>query len=191
MSRADMGKDSGIGSLSAGEIDCLKAVGEGLASKEIARVLGLSPHTVDARLKSACAKLDTKSRFVAAKIWAESAGAVDGAVAAAASTNLVYEKFDLPDSDRLADKGASAGDGVGPDDLEQRDRQVGGAGSASDDAAAWLEPSHPIATFFGGENGLSIWWRLVIILAIAIGASIAFGVLLNGYAGVSKLLSTP
>ena len=77
MSRADMGKDSGIGSLSAGEIDCLKAVGEGLASKEIARVLGLSPHTVDARLKSACAKLDTKSRFVAAKIWAESAGAAD------------------------------------------------------------------------------------------------------------------
>ncbi len=182
-----MGKDSGIGSLSAGEIDCLKAVGEGLASKEIARVLGLSPHTVDARLKSACAKLDTKSRFVAAKIWAESAGAV----AAAASTNLVYEKFDLPDSERLADKGASAGDGVGPDDLEQRDRQVGGVGSASDDAAAWLEPSHPIATFFGGENRLSIWWRLVIILAIAIGASIAFGVLLNGYAGVSKLLSTP
>ncbi|MGN6594965.1 hypothetical protein [Sphingopyxis terrae] len=38
MSRADRRKDSGIGSLSAGEIDYLKAVGEGLASKEIARV---------------------------------------------------------------------------------------------------------------------------------------------------------
>ena len=87
-----MGKDSGIGSLSAGEIDCLKAVGEGLASKEIARVLGLSPHTVDARLKSACAKLDTKSRFVAAKIWAESAGAADGAVAVSYTHLDVYKR---------------------------------------------------------------------------------------------------
>src|SRR3546814_12092677 len=67
----DNGNKGKIATLNQGQIDCLRFVHAGLASKEIARLLNISPHTVDARLKSACGKLGTKSRFQAASILAE------------------------------------------------------------------------------------------------------------------------
>src|SRR3546814_18812442 len=66
----DNGNKGKIATLNQGQIDCLRFVHAGLASKEIARLLNISPHTVDARLKSACGKLGTKSRFQAASILA-------------------------------------------------------------------------------------------------------------------------
>ena len=56
---------------------------------------------------------------------------------------------------------------------------------------SWLEPGHPIAKFFGGENKLSIGQRLLAIVAIGIGAAIAVGILANAMVGMSKLGSPP
>ncbi|MBB5707663.1 helix-turn-helix domain-containing protein [Sphingopyxis panaciterrulae] len=177
-------------SLSAGEIACLEWVSSGLGSKEIARKLDISPHTVDARLKAACRKLGTKSRFVAAKILEEAHASAGDLVAEAGDTSLVYEILDLPSDAGDGDKRPSAGEGDGLDDLEHGDLQQPESRRDSGPGRHRLELSRPIANFFGGENRLSIWQRIAIILMITMGAGLTFGVLLNGFAGVSQLMSS-
>ncbi|ALJ12534.1 response regulator transcription factor [Sphingopyxis macrogoltabida] len=54
------------------ERECLELVVQRKGSKEIAAILGISPHTVDARIKSAMRKLDAASRDMAALIFIES-----------------------------------------------------------------------------------------------------------------------
>lgn len=182
---------TGLETLSPGEIACLDGVFSGLASKEIARKLAISPHTVDARLKAACRKLNTKSRFVAAKMLADARACAPILRANASDTSLVYEILDLPSGADDGDKGPSTREGDGLDDLEHGNPQQSESRDDSDVGKPWLEPSHPIANFFGGENRLSIWQRISIILMIAMGAGLTFGVLLNGFAGVSQLFSSP
>ena len=180
-----------IATLGEGEIECLRLVGEGLGSKAIARRLGLSPHTVDARLKATCRKLGTNSRFVAAKMLADNPPLSDENTPASPDTKLVYENVSLPSAPVAADKGASAGEGDGPGDLDHTMPRKTGSIADSGSGGAWLEPDHPIAKFFGGENRLSVWQRLLVTLAIAMGSVIAFGVLVNGLVGISRLISSP
>jgi LuxR family transcriptional regulator of spore coat protein len=52
-------------SLSEREVDCLRLASDGLSSPKIARVLGLSPRTVDEYLSSACLKLGVRTRIQA------------------------------------------------------------------------------------------------------------------------------
>src|SRR3546814_11198434 len=92
----DNGNKGKIATLNQGQIDCLRFVHAGLASKEIARLLNISPHTVDARLKSACGKLGTNSRFQAASILADSCTAASDVTASSPDPKLTYEDWDLP-----------------------------------------------------------------------------------------------
>lgn len=180
-----------LATLGEGEIACLRLVGEGLGSKAIARRLNLSPHTVDARLKATCRKLGTNSRFVAAKMLADNPLPSAEKTPDSPDTKLVYENVSLPSGPIAADKRASTGEGDGPDDLDQSMPQRPGSVPDSGSGGAWLEPDHPIAKFFGGENRLSVWQRLLVSLAIAMGSVIAFGVLVNGLVGISRLISSP
>lgn len=56
--------------LSEGQKACLRLVDDHHTSKEIARILGISPFTVDQRLDAARRKLDAPSRKDAAKMFA-------------------------------------------------------------------------------------------------------------------------
>jgi DNA-binding CsgD family transcriptional regulator len=56
--------------LTEGQKACLRLVDEHHTSKEIARILGISPFTVDQRLDAARRKLNAASRKDAAKIFA-------------------------------------------------------------------------------------------------------------------------
>ncbi|HMJ93089.1 MAG TPA: helix-turn-helix transcriptional regulator [Allosphingosinicella sp.] len=53
--------------MTEGQRDCLRMVLQHKSSKEIARDLGISPHTVDQRLKQAMRHLGASSRVEAAK----------------------------------------------------------------------------------------------------------------------------
>ena len=57
--------------LTEGQIACLRLVDEHRTSKEIARILGISPYTVDQRLSLARKKLGASSRIEAARLFAE------------------------------------------------------------------------------------------------------------------------
>lgn len=187
----ESGGGAALDQLTSGERACLELVAEHLQSKEIARKLGISRHTVDARLKAACAKLGTTSRFVAARMLSGAPPGVPDVTVTPASTNLTYERSELPRPDDDAKRGASAGQGDGPGDLRQKDSLEPVSQGDSGNGRSWLEPSHPFAKFLGAENRDSIGRRLFYIFAIAIGTAVAFGVLVNGLAGISRMFSSP
>src|SRR5687768_5236855 len=60
--------------LTPGQIDCLLLVDQHLTSKEISQQLGISPHTVDQRIRAALRILDCKRRSEAAQLVASSRG---------------------------------------------------------------------------------------------------------------------
>lgn len=66
--------DSALQSLTDGQKDCLRLVNEHRTSKEIARILHISPFTVDQRLDAAKAKLGARNRKEAARVFAEVEG---------------------------------------------------------------------------------------------------------------------
>jgi len=65
-----MGADR-IHELTQRERECLRLVRRDRSSKQIAITLGISPHTVDARLKKAINVLEVGSRYEAAQLLAE------------------------------------------------------------------------------------------------------------------------
>ncbi|MCW0197385.1 helix-turn-helix transcriptional regulator [Sphingopyxis sp.] len=187
----ESGGGTALDQLTSGERACLELVAEHLQSKEIARKLGISRHTVDARLKAACAKLGTTSRFVAARMLSGAPLEAPDVTVTPANTNLTYERSELPRPDSDAKREASTGQGDGPGDLKQKDSIEPVSHRDSGSGRSWLEPSHPLAKFLGAENQLSIGRRLFYIFAIAIGTAIAFGALVNGLAGISRMFSSP
>lgn len=57
-----------VGRLTDGQLVCLRLVMEGHTSKRIAKELGISPHTVDQRLRLAIHTLSVENRFDAARL---------------------------------------------------------------------------------------------------------------------------
>lgn len=184
------GADDLLLRLNAGERRCLELVAAGMVSKQIGRELGLSPHTVDDRVRTAVRKLNARNRLHAAQILTLAlATPAEKAQESVETSRLRYEDSDIPlDHDR-GEKGASSGEGDGPGDLSTG-KAIEPESRDSGRATSWLEPSHPLAKFFGGENKLSIGRRLLVILAIAVGTAVAFTALLNTYVQLSRLFSS-
>jgi DNA-binding CsgD family transcriptional regulator len=176
--------------LSKGERECLELVNQELGSKEIARRLDVSPHTVDARIKSATSKLGTKSRFVAAKMLADLTRCTSDVTVTSAHTNLVYELLDLPSSAATDNKRPSAGEGDGPADLEQARPLKPESQRDSGRGEPWPERPFSIATIFEDENKLSIGRRFLVIVIGAIAIAIAVGAIVNGLIGISRVLAS-
>lgn len=65
---------SGVEKLSAAQVETLQHVFAHRNSKEIARIMGVSPHTVDARIKAAIRLLGVGTRVEAAKVVSEQHG---------------------------------------------------------------------------------------------------------------------
>ena len=57
-----------VAKLTAAQLDCLRLVDQHLSSKEIAAELGISPHTVDQRIRQSLAILGVERRAQAARI---------------------------------------------------------------------------------------------------------------------------
>jgi DNA-binding CsgD family transcriptional regulator len=86
-----------IEQLTARERDCLRLVGRGMSSKEIALALGLSPLTVDGYLKEAVRTLGVSGRREAARVLA-SHEEVSPSAAAQPPQNLGAEPPDLAET---------------------------------------------------------------------------------------------
>lgn len=179
-----------VGKLTATEKACLSLVQTGKMSKEIARELGLTPNSVDSAIRDACAKLGTRSRFIAAQFLADAPSVTEKVTVTNHDPKFRAQIRTLSDPTEEPDKGSSAGEGNGPGDLSQNEtpnpKSVDfGAGRS------WLREPHPLAKFFGGENRLSKGQRLVWIITIAVIVAIAYGGIVNGLLGISDLLSPP
>lgn len=183
-----------LAKLTDGQKQCLRLVYRHMSSKDIARELGISPHSVDARLRSAIRTLGVATRTDAAiRLAAQEAGApyqspVYQSPHVAASPSPVMLG---PDND------------VGRNEHEKRDfyrlpdmegvraRRVAEAVAAFDRTADpfWGRHGQPGAPLrvWGGRNDLTIGARIAVVLAIAIGSALAFGAILSGLASLARL----
>lgn len=169
--------------LSDGQIECLLLVDLHHNSKEIAVKLGISPHTVDQRIRGALDKLGVDRRGEAARL-----------VAAALSPNdPTYQRLihQSPHIDRIPPTG-------------QQETTVRTSIRHADRAGENNPPGHlteqspvgigsplqlPFATRSHPSNEMSVGLRLVWIVLIAMGATFSAGMYLAGLESLSRMIS--
>ncbi len=214
---SDVDLASRVARLTAGQRECLFLVNDHATSKEIARQLGISRHTVDARLRAAIQTLGVTSRREAAIIYR-------AAMQAEGYQPFAYQSPRIVTADRAADSAGhddaarqheSDGAQDGVQDLghtAERDLVVGSpvgpvplfaaaAGRADGanvvaDSAVWtalpagdLAVRRPLLRLWGGANDLSPAQRVGGILVVTILAMLAFGVFLTGIEALTLLRS--
>lgn len=197
--------------LTDGQRDCLRLVYNHMTSKDIARVLGVSPHTVDMRLRTAMKTLSVGSRIEAARLLVQDEAG--GEIAPDCYQPLIYHPPEIVPTSESVMLGGPASSEVNDsahDDQALRfspvvDPTVSGpprmtvasvfsetehstswAGAAATDPGIGSRPligSVP----WGKKNDLSIGARLGWIVLIAIGSSLAFGSLLGAIAALKTL----
>ena len=169
-----------VARLSAGQLACLLLVDQHLSSKEIAGELGISPHTVDQRIRQALAILGVERRTQAARLVAQHKGPYQ---------RLIHQSPYIPDEPQSGQ----------PEDavslqIRHADRagEVGGAGFLTEQrpASFWPPLQPPFATRSNPRNEMSVGQRLFWIAAIAIGAAFSAGMYLAGLESLARLLQS-
>lgn len=172
-----------IARLSEAQRACLRRVLAHQTSKDIARELGISPHTVDQRLRVAAKTLGVAGRIEAAKLLAAHEQDVPDAY-----QPLIYQSSAIaPEDDISVSPPWTAGDqSTGQREFGDtaRERQLSYQSFVP-------EPQRSIALPFpfglSEENKLGIGSRLGWIVMIAIAAALSFGAILAGLESLGSL----
>jgi DNA-binding CsgD family transcriptional regulator len=175
---------SRVARLTPGQLDCLRLVDRHLSSKEIASELGISPHTVDQRIRQALAALGVERRAQAARIISEHAGPYSGPYQRLIHQSPYIETAPRPDQSEAAISHS----------IRHADRagKSGGAGFLTEQRPASFRASlqPPFATRSNPRNEMSVGQRLFWIAAIAIGAAFSAGMYLAGLESLARLLKS-
>jgi DNA-binding CsgD family transcriptional regulator len=168
-----------FGALSEGQRECLRLVFLHYSSKEIARSLGVSPHTVDQRLRIAARKLNASSRFEAARMLS----AVEGP---SPYQDLIYQAPVI----------ANDGDGISegwPDGLGDA-RDGGRLVELHDSPSAFrvgptlsFDGSFQVQSGSGLLQGSGFATKLAVITCVAILSLVAFGAAVAGLELLSRI----
>ena len=165
--------------LSERQLQVLRLVGLHHNSKEIAAMLGISPHTVDQRVRAANRALGVESRWEAARLVAD-------AQPAAAYQCLIHQAPHL-DADLIPIET----DGAVSFQIRHADRAKGdGAfGLATEQSPEKLRPSlvMPWSTKNNPRNAMSVGQRLLWIVTIAMGSAFSAGMYLAGLESLARL----
>ncbi|MFC3714387.1 response regulator transcription factor [Sphingoaurantiacus capsulatus] len=183
-----------LGKLTEGQKQCLRLVYRHMSSKDIARELGISPHSVDARLRSALRTLNVTNRTEAAlRLAAHEAGApyqspvYQPSYVAAPDASVMLN----PDNDTGHTTDEERDFYRLPDAESLRARRVAESVAAFDRSADpfWGRHGQTVSPVraWGGRNDLTIGARIGVVLAIAIGSALAFGAILSGLASLARL----
>ena len=174
-----------VARLSDGQRECLILVDQHLSSKEIALRLGISPHTVDQRVRQSLQILQVEKRGEAARLVALAVRQSDDP----AYQRLIHQApyIDGAPSPRH-DEGA-----VGHQ-IRQADRAGGsslvGIETEQRPADRWASLPLPFATRSHSANEMSVGVRLLWIVLIAMGAAFAAGMYLAGLESLSRMMSS-
>lgn len=185
----------GLSRLTPGQLDCLRLVLRHMTSKDIARSLGISPHTVDMRLRTAMRTLGVTSRIEAARLIATGE---NGEVDVSVYQPLIYQIPDVaaaPVPVTLAAPAMTSGETYSqpqnpwsdPDidpDAGGPPRSVDGHRYGGRRYATPLAKSLP----WGRLNRLTPGARLAWVAAIAIGSALGFGAILAALEALKHLL---
>ncbi len=168
--------DHRIARLSRGQLEVLRLVDQHLNSKEIAAELGISPHTVDQRIRGAIRLLGVAKRQEAARLVAQvepyqrlihQPSHIDAPPPPAQTDGAI--SFQIRHADRAGR--------VGLDGLETEQGTV--------QSRPFLVP--PWSTRSNPRNEMSVGQRLLWILAISMGASFSAGMYLAGLESLARL----
>jgi len=153
------------------------------SSKEIAVRLGISPHTVDQRIRGALEKLGVERRGEAARLVAAAISPDD-----AAYQRLIHQS---PYIDRPPHHGHE--DGTVRTQIRHADRagEASPPGNLTEQSPAGLgSPLQlPFATRSHPSNEMSVGLRLVWIVLIAMGATFSAGMYLAGLESLSRMIN--
>lgn len=190
-----------VAQLTDGQRDCLRLVYRHMTSKDIARALDISPHTVDMRLRTAMKTLAVASRIDAARLLVESEGENNG------YQPLIYQSSDVARStgavtiaspvsathednaDQLFSPRSS------PEDEPPADGPPRSAGTSFRFEDARYDvferqggDAYPELLPWGRRNTLSPGARLAWIAGIAIGSALGFGAIVGALEALKNLL---
>ncbi len=170
-----------VAKLTPGQLECLRLVDQHLSSKEIAVELGISPHTVDQRVRQALHTLGVSRRAQAARIVAQ--------------TSEPYQRLIHQSPYIEAAAGAGNQDGA----VSNQIRHAGRAGEARGNPSfhteqrrglSWSSLQLPFATRSHPRNEMSVGLRLLWIVVIATGAAFSAGMYLAGLESLARLLKS-
>jgi DNA-binding CsgD family transcriptional regulator len=167
-----------IARLSQGQLDCLRLVDQHLSSKEIAAELGISPHTVDQRIRQSLHILGVERRAQAARLVAQHSGPYQ---------RLIHQSPYIPANEETGHPEDAVSHQIRHAD---RAGEAGGAGFLTEQrpASSWSSLQPPFATRSNPRNEMSVGQRLFWIAAIAIGAAFSAGMYLAGLESLSRLV---
>ena len=176
--KTDPSVECKLARLSPGQLDCLLLVDQHLSSKEIAVELGISPHTVDQRIRQALHILEVGRRQHAARLVAANRDPYQ---------RLIHQSPHIEDRDA-----AGHSDGAVGFQIRHADR----AGEAEADGIETEQMPLvtgsplplPFATRSQPRNEMSTGQRLVWIFLIAIGAAFSAGMYLAGLESLMRML---
>lgn len=201
--KSDVDLGSRVARLTAGQRECLYLVDDHATSKEIARQLGISRHTVDARLRGAIQTLGVSSRREAAIIYRAAMQAEGYQPFAYQSPRIVtapptdeIPSHDVATEQHDSDSADSTGQPVAAVPLLAASPLRPEAGAVVSDSAVWtalpageLAVRRPPLRLWGGANDLSPAQRVGGILVVTILAMLAFGMFLTGIEALTLLRS--
>lgn len=169
-----------VARLTEGQLDCLRLVGDHLSSKEIAAELGISPHTVDQRVRQSLQILGVARRAQAARIIAQYPDPYQ---------RLIHQSPYIPAEPDSSHPGAAVSHQIRHAD---RAGEAGGPGFITEQrpASFWPSLQPPFATRSNPRNEMSVGQRLFWIVAIAIGAAFSAGMYLAGLESLARLLKS-
>jgi len=167
-----------LAKLSLGQLDCLRLVDQHLSSKEIAVELGISPHTVDQRIRQALHILGVERRAQAARIVARNSGPYQ---------RLIHQSPYIPAEPQTSHPEAAVGHQIRHAD---RAGEAGGASFLTEQRPVSIWPSLqlPFETRSNPRNEMSVGQRLFWIAAIAIGSAFSAGMYLAGLESLARLV---
>lgn len=172
---------------------CLRLVLAHMTSKQIARELGISPHTVDAHLKAALKVVGASNRTEAALILASAEGD-------SACQPLAYQSLAMVNQQQsMAFSGYEIGSGKDVDyaELAQSEREQtrnivqDGIADTEEPTNTFLENLNRLTigsqSKFGKTNRLSKIARISIIVSISVLSIIVFAVIVSALQSLSSL----
>jgi DNA-binding CsgD family transcriptional regulator len=176
--------DSPVARLSQGQIECLLLVDRHYSSKEIATQLGISPHTVDQRIRGALEKLGVERRGDAARIVAD----------ALSIDEIAYQRL-IHQTPYIDPEGGQVQEvGTVRTQIRHADRagEASPTGNLTEQSPAGLgSPLQlPFATRSHPSNEMSVGLRLVWIILIAMGATFSAGMYLAGLESLSRMIGS-
>jgi len=177
-SEPDSSAAARVARLSSGQLDALLLVDQHLSSKEIAVELGISPHTVDQRIRGALHILGVERRSQAARLVAQHHEPYQ---------RLIHQTPYIEGGDSTGHPGGAVGF-----QIRHADRAGGtgdlGVNTEQRSGASWSSLPLPFATRSRHRNEMSVGLRLVWIVLIAMGATFSAGMYLAGLESLARML---